>query len=250
MRYLTLTAVCCLLLLLNSCKKEKSDANEAGAFLEIQLVNKANGQPLQLNAPLVNSFNETFTLTEYKYYISNLEVLNPVKPFAVKNGYYLIDEQNPASKTIRAAIKADTYDALVFMLGIDSAQQVKGAQTGALDPVNGMFWSANMGFMAAKLEGHSEFSGAPGNAIRHQIGGFEGQHNALRYVVIPFPTTLTVNQGQTLTLVLEAEMLRWFDAVYPMSITGNPTILTPGPTAMQIADNYIEQFSLSSVDVK
>lgn len=250
MRYLTLMAVLCLHLCLSNCKKERSETNAAGAFLEIQLINQVNGQPLQLNAPLTNTFNETFTLSEYKYFISNVELTNPAKPFKVRNEYFLIDEQNPDSKTIRAAIKADAYDALVFMIGVDSAQQVKGAQTGALDPANGMFWNANMGFMAAKLEGSSDFSGAPGNTLRHHIGGFEGQYNALRYVVIPLPTTINVGQGQTLTLVLEANLLRWFDGIYPMSIANNPSILTPGKDAMQIADNYIEQFSLSSVDVK
>jgi len=242
-------AAVCLHVTLSSCKKEKSDTNSAGAFLEIQLIHQANQQPLQLNAPLVNSFNETFTLAEYKYYISNLKLINSIKPYAVENEHFLVDEQNPASKTIRVAIRADTYDALVFMIGIDSTQQVKGPQTGALDPVHGMFWNANMGFMAAKLEGHSDFSGAPGNTLRHQIGGFEGQYNAMRYVTVPLPSTITVGQGQTLTLVLEAELLRWFDGVYPMPIANNPSILTPGTTAMQIADNYIEQFSLSSVDV-
>lgn len=243
-------AALCLLLFFSSCQKEKSDTDATGAFLEIQLVQKVGGQPLQLNAPLVNSFNETFTLTEYKYYISNLELLNPVKPFAVPDALFLVDEQKPDSKTLKAAIKADAYDALVFMVGVDSARQVKGAQTGALDPANGMFWDANSGYMAAKMEGSSIFSGAPGGVLSHQIGGFEGQYNALRYVSVPLPATIAVGQGQTLKLVIEVELNRWFDAIYPMSIANNPTILTPGTAAMQIADNYTEQFLLSSVDVK
>lgn len=250
MRLLTSIAIVCLLLFVNSCKKEKSDTDDTGAFLEIQLINQVNGQPLELNKPLVNSFQETFTLTDYRYYISNLELLNPTKNFKVPDAYYLVNEQSPDSKTLKAEIKADTYEALVFLVGVDSARQVSGSHTGVLDPTQGMYWDANMGYMAAKMEGHSDFSGAPGNVLQHQIGGFEGNYNALRYVTIRFPTAMTVGQGQILKVVINAELLRWFDSIYTMPIAENPTILTPGAAAMKIADNYSDQFSLSSIDVK
>lgn len=250
MRLFTSIAIVCLLLFANSCKKEKSATDDTGAFIEITLVNQVNGQPLQLNQTLVNSFQETFTLTDYKYYISNLELLNPSKNYKAPDSYFLVNEQSPDSKTLKTTIKADAYEGLVFLIGVDSARQVGGSHTGALDPAQGMYWDANLGYMAAKLEGRSDFSGAPGNVLQHQIGGFEGQNNALRYVIIPFPATMVVNQGQTLKLTIKAELLRWFDSIYPMSIAENPTILTPGAAAMKIADNYSEQFSLSSIDVK
>jgi hypothetical protein len=250
MRLFTFIALVCFLLFANSCKKEKSDTDDTGAFLEIELVNQINGQPLQLNKPLVNSFQETFTLTDYKYYISNLELLNPTKNFKAPDTYFLVNEQSPDSKTLKTTIKADAYEGLLFLVGIDSARQVSGNRTGVLDPSQGMYWDANLGYMTAMLQGHSDFSGAPGNVLQHQIGGFEGQFNALRYVIIPFPATMVVGQGQTLKLTIKAEMLRWFDSIYPMSIADNPTILNPGSAAMRIADNYSEQFSLSSIDVK
>ncbi|ANE52529.1 MbnP family protein [Flavisolibacter tropicus] len=250
MRLLTSITIVCLLLFTNSCKKEKSATDDTGAFLEIQLVNQVNGQPLQLNKTLTNSFQETFTLTEYKYYVSNLELLNPSKNFKASDTYFLVNEQSADSKTLKTTIRADAYDGLVFLVGIDSTRQVSGNHTGVLDPAQGMYWDANEGYMAAKMEGTSDFSGAPGNVLRHEIGGFEGQTNALRYVIIPFPATMVVNQGQTLKLTIKAELLRWFDGIYPMSIADNPTILNPGTAAMKIADNYSGQFSLSSIDVK
>lgn len=250
MRLLASIAIACLILFANSCKKEKSANDDTDAFLEITLVNQVNGQPIQLNQTLVNSFQETFTLTDYRYYISNLELLNPTKSFKVPDAYYLVNEQNPDSKSLTTTIRADAYEGLVFLVGIDSVRQVNGNHTGVLDPSQGMYWDANSGYMTAKLEGRSDFSGAPGNVLRHQIGGFEGQNNALRYVIIPFPATMVVGQGQTLKLTIKAELLRWFDSIYPMSIADNPTILAPGAAAMKIADNYSEQFSLSSIDVK
>src|SRR5688500_1887422 len=117
MRHTIFLAVLCLILSVSSCRKETSDSDDAGAFLEIQLLHEVNGQPLQLNTPLTNSFNETFTLTDYRYYLSNLQLLNPVKPFTVKDAYYLVNEQSPDSKVLKAAIKADNYDALVLMIG-------------------------------------------------------------------------------------------------------------------------------------
>jgi hypothetical protein len=59
-----------------------------------------------------------------------------------------------------------------FMIGVDSARNNSGAQTGALDPTNGMFWSWSTGYIMAKFEGTSAQSPAAANALKFHIGGF------------------------------------------------------------------------------
>ena len=50
---------------------------------------------------------------------------------------------------------AGNYNSLSFLLGVDSMHNVSGAQTGALDPANDMFWTWNSGYVMAKMEGAS-----------------------------------------------------------------------------------------------
>jgi hypothetical protein len=48
-----------------------------------------------------------------------------------------------------------------FLLGVDSARNVSGIQTGALDPARGMFWTWNSGYVMAKIEGSSPSAHVP-----------------------------------------------------------------------------------------
>ena len=248
LRYLLVIST--LITLLSSCTKEKSDTTTAGAFLELQISNEINGQLLQLNKDYTNSLNETFKLTEYKYYISNIELYNVQEAVAVPNSYYLINADSIPTTKLKESIKADTYNAISFWVGIDSTKQVSGNRTGVFDPANGLFLGANLGYMSARMEGSSTSSGAPGNLFRYHIGGFEGAYNSLRQVFIPLPGTLTLVSGNTLQVVLRAEMLRWFDAIHSMPIKDNPTVITPGAEGVRLANNYSGMFSLSSVEIK
>jgi hypothetical protein len=248
LRFFLLTGT--LLTLLSSCKKEKSDTSNSGAFLEVQIANEVDGQPLQLNTDYTNAFNEVFKLTTYKYYISNIELYNIQEAVAIPNTYYFIDAADANSGNIRESIKADTYNAISFWVGIDSTKQVSGNRNGVLDPANGLFWDPNLGYMSARLEGSSTSSGAPGGVINYQIGGFEGNFNSLRQVFIPLPGNLTMSSGNTLQVFLRADLLRWFDAIHSLPIKDNPTVITPGPASVQFANNYSGMFSLSSVEIK
>jgi hypothetical protein len=233
----------------SACTKEKSDTIHTDSFVKIQLTNTINGKPMQLNTNYTNAFHEAFRLTDYKYIISNIKLINPVKNFIIPESYHLIDEKDPSSKLISAEIKTDTYSGISFTIGIDSARQVSNAPLGIMDPSKGMFLDLHLGYMTAKLEGESEFSGAPNHVLRHYIGGFEGRYSSLRHVVMAFHRPITVAAGQTLEIDIKSELLRWFDGQHQMQIIHNPTILKPGDKAMNIADNCSKQFSVSSLQV-
>ncbi|WP_316930094.1 MbnP family protein, partial [Hymenobacter sp. IS2118] len=48
----------------------------------------------------------------------------------------------PASQLLALKdIPVGDYQSVSFTVGVDSARNVAGAQTGALDPNNGMFWT-------------------------------------------------------------------------------------------------------------
>jgi hypothetical protein len=72
-------------------------------------------------------------------------------------------------------------------LGVDSIRNVSGIQTGALDPLKGMFWTWNSGYVMAKLEGSSESSNSAGNRFTYHIGGFRPGMNVLKTIDLIIP---------------------------------------------------------------
>ena len=187
-----------------------------------------------------NSFGEPFTINKFRYYISNIVVTDVNdKEMAIANSYYLINEADSVSKTIQLSTAA-AIKSISFLVGIDSVKNIGGVQTGSLDPMNGMFWTWNSGYVFAKLEGQSDSSHAPAHGLTWDVGGFRQKENALRRVKL---TIEKISANNTITI--NADILKWFDGVHPLKISQSPTCHQAGKLAMQLADNYSTMFSVA-----
>jgi len=162
------------------------------ANLKVTFVNTINKVPLVLDSvTYTNCWNETYTISKLKYYISNVQLQMANKTINKEtNSYHLINEEDTATKSFSLSMPAGKYSSLSFLIGVDSLKNVSGAQTDALDPLNGMFWTWNNGYIMFKLEGNSPQSTVVNNKVEYHIGGFAGANNSLRIVTINFVTPL------------------------------------------------------------
>ncbi len=193
-----------------------------------------------------NSFGETFTINKFKYYISKIVLFDSdAKQYAFPNNYYLIDAADSASKSISVFTTAKRIASIQFLIGVDSIKNVSGVQTGVLDPMNGMFWTWNSGYVFAKLEGVSTAAKVPGNLFSQHIGGFKNGENATRQIM------LTVDSWQLTgknLITIEADINKWFQSTHTIKISQHPICHSPGELAMQFADNYANMFSISTTN--
>lgn len=192
----------------------------------LRLKHVVNGTPMVLGNNYLNAAGDTFSITLFKYYISNIS-LDAVKV----PGCFLVSEDSAASKVI--PLPEGHYKRIYFMIGIDSLLNCSGAQDGALDPLYGMFWTWNSGYIMAKLEGISPSSALPGHRIEFHIGGYRAPHMTQRMVTLDLPA------GSDITLVADAAT--WFKGI---SFRQLPGFMTPGTAADRIADNYQHMFSI------
>lgn len=227
-----------------ACNKEGSNETNL-APLKVKFNLLAYGTPLDTSVQYTNFSNQRFKISRFAYYVSSAGVTNSVtgNSFTVKNGYWLVDLLKPSSQVLDLNLLKGNYDRFVFTLGVDSTRNVSGAQTGALDPANGMFWTWNTGYIFAKLEGRSPSSPAPFQGITHHIGGFRTGENAIRTITFSVPLEI----GRTTDLELNVDIQKWFDGVHTISIADNPAVMSPGGPALKIADNYATMFSVSKV---
>lgn len=236
-------------LVLTACSKEKSDAAEESAQLRIVYNLKAGAAPLQLNTTYSNTWGEDFIVSVFKFYTGHYRMVRSdgKELPAGEPPYYLSDASRAPSLEILATIPAGRYAALKWVVGVDSARNVSGVQSGALDPANGMFWTWNTGYIYAKMEGHSEVSSATGNVMEYHIGGFRWPNSAIVEMEVQQEEELVLDQGQTLTVTLDADILKWFDGAYPLRIADDPVCTTPGPLAKNIAGNYSGMFTVTNI---
>jgi len=242
--------------LLAGCQKTISlgtePVNSDSGTIKLTFRNQVGNTPLVLNTATYNNpFGESFTINKFKYYISNVKLgLSGVPTIAIETeSYHLIDQGLPASLSFSFPVAEGKFISLLFLVGVDSTRNVSGAQTGALDPLNDMFWTWNSGYIMAKLEGTSPQSNQAGNKIEYHIGGFKGANNVLKPVSILLPggKFIDARKGEVSEIILEADLQTWWQGIHDLRIGNSPVITTPGILAKNMADNYAGMFTITDV---
>lgn len=241
-------------ILLSSCQKDLLNVNESQrqANLQIRFSPTVDGSKLILGKSYKNAFTEEYSITTFKFYIHRIELMNSQTntSFQVdKSQHYLVNLTDSSTSYIELAVPSATFDRIGFVIGVDSIWNVSGAQTGALDPAQGMFWTWSTGYIMAKLEGNSPAAATPDQVIEYHIGGFKGADNVLRKIILDFPASQTIDlkQRNLSTITITANINSWFHQVNPVRISENPVSMTPGTLAAKIADNYSKMFTVVQV---
>jgi hypothetical protein len=232
--------------------KDNSPATDSPnmGLLKVTFINTVKGNKMQLNnTSYTNPFGEEYTISKFKYYISNIALAFPDGFYKETDSYHLVNENDPASLSFGFTVTANTYHSVMFMLGVDSIKNVSGAQTGALDPLNDMFWTWNTGYVMAKMEGRSPQSKVVNAKVEFHIGGFYGPNNVLKKFQFSFPAgmTLDIREGKTSEIIIEADFDKWWQGPNELKIGDNPVCTTPGELAKKFADNYSRMFTLKNV---
>jgi len=221
----------------------------AQTSVKINFRNVVDGRKLVLNdSTYTNPTGEVYTLTMCKYYISNIAFIRPDGTVVnIEDTYHLVNEAKPSSLTYKInAVPPGSYSAIKFMIGVDSLQNVSGAQGGELDPINAMFWDWNTGYIMAKIEGRS--AAAPDGEITYHIGGFAGNTSSLRRATINLPHPLEVAANTQPTINIDANIGEWFKTPNTILFSKLPIVTTEGKEAAMIADNYADMFTLKNIE--
>jgi hypothetical protein len=245
-----LMAACCLLA---SCQKEVSDNQIPGpANLQVHFKPMVDAEELSVGKVYKNSFDEDYSVRAFKFYIHGIELSNSRTNDVFrlnKNDHYLINATDPSTSVVILSVPSSVYDGINFFIGVDSIRNVSGAQIGALDPAQGMFWTWSTGYIMAKLEGNSPSAQTPNNVIEYHIGGFRGAENVIRKISLNFPSgqQLDVKAGSRCAINITANINRWFNHTTAIRISEKPVSMTPGTLATQIADNYATMFTVAEI---
>ena len=196
----------------------------------------------------VTSFGDSLQFKTLKYYITNIKLIGEDVPdFAEPESYHLVE--NDINKNTLLTIKnvpVGNYKGVEFMIGVDSTRNVSGAQTGALDPANGMFWSWNTGYIFFKVEGTYTKNTVRNNLVYH-IGGFKNPFNAIQTTELFFPNGSEKVDGVKTRV---AHFYFNFNEMFAgdqgrFDLENIPTEMTISNTAVSIANRFKTSLTLS-----
>lgn len=223
-------------------------SQQKGINLKVIFENKVKSDSIILyDSIYTNPFGEKYSINKFRYYISNVRLVNNQGVFTKNTASFLIDEADPQSKEINLKVPMGHYKRLYFLLGVDSSKNVSGAQDGALDPTKDMFWTWNTGYVMAKLEGISTSSSLVNNKYEYHIGGFEGKYNVLKEISFDLPEADDLKPINQLTILITADVNEWWNAVHEIKIIQHAAINSPGALALAMSDNYSKMFRIKKI---
>ncbi len=201
-----------------------------------------NNQALKLDSSIYkNELGQTFTVSKLKYYVSNFHFKAVSGKDLFINETFLIDEDEEGSKKILLSkVPEGNYSSMDFIIGVDSLHNCSGAQSGALDPVNGMFWAWNTGYIFLKLEGYAKTSLSPGHFFEYHIGGYKQPTNCIRKVSFDLSKNGKAITKEIKIKVNVLEILKTPNAIDFSKLSS----VTDLKNARVIADNYKDMFEL------
>ncbi|MFY9310927.1 MAG: MbnP family protein [Bacteroidia bacterium] len=235
-----------------SCKKDPDPVEPVpvpvtGSVI-LNFENKFGDSALVLNTgTYITASNDTFSVSKFDYYISNIRLIkDDLSVYAESESYHLLKAGSPGSLLLTlTGVPVGTYTGIEFMIGVDSLRNVSGAQTGALDPSNGMFWSWSTGYIMSKVEG----STVGGTELEFHIGGFKGGNKVLKTVSPSFnAATAIVSETAVPHINISADLAEWFKTPTNIDFTVTHGVSIPGANAKMLADNYADMFSVMGIE--
>jgi hypothetical protein len=216
----------------------------ASVFFETQQHWGSNNQPFQLSTWLVHqSTGDSLKFNRFRFYLSNVALQKEDGTWWVEpNSYRLIDMADTASLRFEVKdVPPGIYQSIKYTLGVDSLRNVSGVQTGALDPVLGMFWTWNSGYIMLKAEGQSPQS--PDGSFSYHLGGFAGKWNVV--TTREHAVTLMVGMPSFPTVVLAGQpdlLLHPIQGVQTYN-----ALTTPGDKTTEMAKAYFSGYYIKDI---
>ncbi len=197
-----------------------------GQSIDVEFIPVYQGKKIVLG----EEYNQV-SIETLRFYVSNVELRQKDKViFIEEKSYHLIDLAQSTSLTFQLN-PTQKYNQLVFNLGIDSTTNVVGVMGGDLDPMKGMYWAWQSGYINFKLEGKSPKCPARLNEYQFHLGGYLPPHQSMQLVQLDCK-----NQKK---LVVMLELSTFFEEV---DLAKKYRIMSPSMDAKELMTKVAKMF--------
>ncbi len=223
---------------LSSCKK--TEVNPRFSVLQFQIIHEFDFNSLELDpVQYVNEAGNQFSITDLKYYLSNIRLHHQDGTIFYDPNIYLVDVKNASSGFFKLdSIPPGFYTSISFDLGIDSSRNYAGSIANTMDNLN-MAWPFVMGggYHFLKFEGKFHSNNLPFGFAFHL-----GKSSSIIHYSLPLNRKLTYWNEH---LVLHHNVDEWFKN--PVSYDFNfmePYSMSSDSVMKVIKTNGADVFSL------
>jgi hypothetical protein len=107
----------------------------SNSMLTIQIIPVVGEKNWSLEDAYTNALGETFSIDKCLFYLSNFALQSSSgKWYPIRDSYFLVNISDSSSLQINLPGNISDVVSIQFLLGVDSAKNVNGIQSGVLDP--------------------------------------------------------------------------------------------------------------------
>ncbi len=180
--------------------------------------------------------NDSVSFDALKCYLSQITLIDTKnKRISLAKKHFLVDIENPQSCVIKLP-NALQIASLQLTVGVDSTSNAQAIMTGDLDPINGMYWAWQSGFINWKIQGKCTVLQTRNHVFQYHIGGF----------LPPFQSTRTIlleNSNPTKNVKLMIDLSAFLNQV---NLLETNEIMSPCQKGTELADLFSSYFSLAN----
>lgn len=210
----------------------------------------ADNLPLIANTKwYVNANGDNYTVSRFNYYVSNVKLKRDNgSVFSEPESYHIIKHIEGARSFNILNVPPGDYDQIEFTIGVDSARNVSGAQTGDLSPDSLMFWTWSTGYIFFKLEGeYQTLNSMPGATYAMHVGGFDGKDNCIRKCTFNLTNKLSIKKEKTSKVFYDVNINEIFNNPAVIDLDSY-FVITSGQHGKMVASNYVDMFSINHIE--
>jgi len=184
---------------------------------------------IELNTIYSLTDSSKIEITTCRFYVSNFSFFSKGKLITQNKEAFLIDLENPESLSIDN-LDGD-FDQLQFNLGIDSSTNVAGILDGDLDPIKGMYWTWNSGYINFKLEGSITNKTGKKIPFEYHLGGY----------LPPFQTiqTISIDRENANSATIQFDISQFISSI---DFEKCSNVMIPGATAVELSKSLASCF--------
>jgi hypothetical protein len=150
---------------------------------QLSIIPTWNKKPLELQHVYLTQNNDSISFSSLKIYFSDFRFKYKISGQITSiDTLIFYDLSDTSTHTLFNKLSLINFESVAFTLGLDSSKNVSGELENAYDPLLGMYWAWNTGYINLKIMGESSAVPTNSHEFEFHLGGYRS----------PFATAQTI----------------------------------------------------------
>ena len=140
---------------------------------QLSIIPTWNKNPLELQHVYLNQNNDSISFSTLKIYFSDFRFKDKISGRITSiDTLIFYDLADSSTHSFFNDLNLSNYECVAFTLGLDSSKNVSGELENAYDPLLGMYWAWNTGYINLKIMGESSAVPTNSHEFEFHLGGY------------------------------------------------------------------------------